>query len=158
MQVVCDAECDDLLPFATKIWCVSVLETATGNIKTYTEREEFVRDSEAWTEIITFNGLGYDHWILWLIWNLSFSVGPDMFNGRPVKLTDALVLSRYLNPDRFGQKHALEVWGEHLGVPKGSHTDFTQLSDEMISYNRQDCLVTFAVYKQLMKELQGDIH
>lgn len=154
MQVVLDCETDTLLPDVSKIWCVSVLDTATGTTLTYTDRESFVRDSEAWTEIISFNGLGFDHWVLWKIWNIPFSVGPDSFNGGPVKLTDALVLSRYLNPDRFGQKHSLAQWGEFLGIPKGEHKDFSQFSDEMMRYNQQDCLVTWSVWTYLQRELQ----
>lgn len=156
MQVVLDVECDDLLPYATKIWCVSVLEVDSGNIRTYTDRNDFIGDSQNWTEIITFNGLGYDHWVLWLIWNIPFTVGPDSFQGFPVKLTDALVHSRYQNPDRFGQKHSLEIWGEFLGIPKGEHKDFSQLSDEMIRYNQQDCRVTLAVWQHLQRELHSD--
>lgn len=156
MQVVLDCETDTLLPEVSKIWCVSVLDTATGTTLTYTDRESFVRDSEAWTEIISFNGLGFDHWVLWKIWNLPFTVGPDSFNGRPVKLTDALVLSRYLFPDRFGQRHKLEVWGEHLGMPKREHEDWTAYSEDMRLRCEQDVRLTYKVYESLLKELQPE--
>lgn len=152
MEIVWDCETDDLLPYTSKIHCISVLETATGNIKTYTEREEFVRDSEQWTHLISFNGVGFDHYVLWLLWNLPFAIGPDTFNGRPVKITDCLVLSRYQHADRNGGAHSLEKWGEVLGFPKLDHKDFTAYSDDMRRYCENDVLLTHEVYKALIKE------
>lgn len=150
--VVLDCECDNLLPFVTQIWCVSVLDTASGEATTYLNKEDFLAVSEDWTEIITHNGVAYDLWVLLLIWNIPFTIGPDTFNGKPVKFVDTLVLSRYLWPDRpWG--HSLEAWGEHLGFPKGSHSDWTQYSEAMAEYNRRDCRVTYEVFKALQKEM-----
>ena len=69
-------------------------------------------------EIVCHNIVGYDL-VLWLKCGLidSFTVGPDSINGRKVKITDSLVLSRYINPDRIGG-HGLEAWGERIGVAK----------------------------------------
>jgi hypothetical protein len=102
---------------------------------------------------VTHNGLGYDLWVLMLLWGCPFTVGPDTFNGKPVKFVDTLTLSRYLWPDRpWG--HGLEAWGEKLGIPKGAHSNFSRYSEEMAVYNRQDCKVTKAVYEYLLKEMQ----
>lgn len=152
MLVFCDVEADNLLPYVKKIWCVSVLDSS-GECVTYTERDAFVEASKSWTTIVMHNGLGYDLWVLLLLWGIPFTVGPDTFNGRPVKYVDTLVLSRYLWPDRpWG--HSLEAWGEKLGMPKGQHSDWTQYSEEMAEYNRQDNRVTKAVYEFLSKEMK----
>lgn len=151
MIVFLDAECDNLLPYVRKIWCVSVLD-ASGECVTYTDRESFLKASEKWTTIVFHNGLGYDLWVLLLVWGIPFTVGPDTFNGKPVKFVDTLVLSRYLNPDRGF--HSLEDWGETLGIPKGEHTNFSEYSEELAEYNRQDCRVTKKVYESLLKEME----
>lgn len=156
MRVVLDAECDDLHPFVSRVFCVCVLELDSGAMHTYLEgdRERFLSESLRWTEWITHNGLGYDYWVLWKLWGIEFGIGPDTVNGRPVTHTDTLVLSRYLNPDREGG-HGLEAWGEKLGFPKLEHKDFTQYTDEMRDYCQQDVRLTAKVYQALQQEMKS---
>lgn len=144
-----DAECDDLLPYTSKIWCVSVL--CNGVMTTYTDRDEFLEASKDWTALCGHNLLAYDLFVLWKLWNIPFSVGPDTFNGKPVEFVDTLVLSRYLNPDRGF--HSLEDWGTHLGHPKLEHKDFSCYSETMRVYCENDVLLTEKVYHHLMKEM-----
>ena len=148
-----DAECDDLLPYTSKIWCVSVL--CNGVMTTYTDRDEFLEASKDWTALCGHNLLAYDLFVLWKLWNIPFSVGPDTFNGKPVEFIDTLVLSRYLWSDRpWG--HSLQNWGEHIGVPKMEHKDFSCYSEEMRVYCENDVKVTEKVFWCLKKEVGGE--
>jgi DNA polymerase I-like protein with 3'-5' exonuclease and polymerase domains len=66
---------------------------------------------------------------------------------------DTLVMSRLFHPDIDGG-HSLASWGQRLGFPKGSHTDWEQLSKEMIDYCMQDVSVTEKLYSALSTQLQ----
>lgn len=158
--IVLDAECDDLHPFVSRIFCVCVLELDSGAMHTYLEgdRERFLSDSLRWTEWITHNGLGYDLWVLWKLWGIEFGIGPDTVNGRPVTHTDTIILSRYLDPDRnpgFQKPHSLEAWGEKLGFRKTHWNDFSGYSEEMEAYCWNDCILTGKVYRELQRELKS---
>ena len=45
-------------------------------------------------------------------------------------------------------------WGNELGFPKGDHTDFSCLSQDMINYCIQDVAVTEAVHEKLVKDME----
>ena len=135
-DVVFDIEADGLEP--TRIWCLADSE---GNL---------VRDGYTFEEGKTYyshNGIGYDYPSLARLWgcdSLHYSEG----------LLDTLVLSRLANPSRDGG-HSLDSWGERLGFQKGSHSDWTEYSDEMADYCRRDVAVTERVLTVLRKELEG---
>ena len=69
------------------------------------------------------------------------------------RVVDTLVLSRLFDPSKSGG-HSLRNWGNELGFPKGDHSDFSCLSQEMIDYCIQDVAVTEAVHKQLIKDME----
>ena len=69
------------------------------------------------------------------------------------RVVDTLVLSRLFDPSKSGG-HSLRNWGNELGFPKGDHSDFSCLSQEMIDYCIQDVAVTEAVHKQLVKDME----
>lgn len=75
---------------------------------------------------------------------------------RPGKITDTLVLSRLLYPDRPGG-HSLRAWGERLNEPKLESPEFHEFSQEMLEYCRGDVRVNARVYQQLRSGLSdGD--
>lgn len=153
MHVWIDIEADNLAPLYTRIWCVGVCEDASGECVTYTERDAFVEAAKQWTTIGGHGILSYDLLALWVLWGTPCSVGPDTFNGKPVKYIDTLVMSRYLNPDR-PHKHGLEDWGQQLGLPKLDHKDFSQYSEEMRVYCERDAALSRAVYHYLKEEMK----
>ena len=128
-------------------------------------------------EILTHNGVGYDLMALQVFNILEYKIyyyldhngnNGEIF-GKPCKITDSLVWSRLLNPDRFGG-HSLEVWGERTGTlktdyrqvcidqgfidpksPKGS--EFQEYYEPMLTYCVDDTIATIATYKALIEEL-----
>jgi DNA polymerase III epsilon subunit-like protein len=58
---------------------------------------------------------------------------------------------RISNPDRKGS-HSLEAWGYRLGVLKGSKPlDWDSFDPMMVAYCLQDCTVTLALHRFLMR-------
>ena len=102
--LICDTEADNLLPYASKVHCISY-KFVGQPVRTLTpdDLSEWKQILAQADEIVCHNIVGYDL-VLWLKCGLidSFTVGPDSINGRKVKITDSLVLSRYINPDRIG--------------------------------------------------------
>lgn len=139
MRVAIDVEADNLFPFITKIWCMSVLDIDTGEVSTYRECPSNV---DEWELVIGHNLLGFDYWALWKVWGVQLPLD---------RCVDTLVHSRTLWPDRPWQ-HSLEAWGEHLGMPKGDHSDWTQYSEAMKEYCEQDTRICAAIYKALCQE------
>jgi DNA polymerase I-like protein with 3'-5' exonuclease and polymerase domains len=77
---------------------------------------------------------------------------------------DTLILSRLKHPDLrnddFGTlnsgfpkdlvgSHSLKAWGHRLGIHKGDAPNFTEYSDEMLEYCKQDVRVTVALFQHL---------
>lgn len=69
------------------------------------------------------------------------------------RVTDTLVTSRTLYPDRDGG-HSLREWGSRLGYPKGDFTDFEKLSPEMLEYCERDVRLNFEIWKRLCKNIE----
>lgn len=124
-------------------------------------------------EVIGHNIISYDLMVLKLALGIDFQIGcpalgiPDMIGGRPIKITDTLVLSKTLNPDR--PQHSIAYHGSILGLekidwrgkaielgliestePKGS--EFRVYHDEMGVYMDRDIEVNERVYTMLMRE------
>jgi DNA polymerase I len=93
--------------------------------------------------VVGHNLIGYDMPVLERLWGITVA---------PERVLDTLVLSRLYEPSKSGG-HSLRNWGECLGFPKGDHTDWTQLSQEMIDYCIRDVEVTEAVHQNLMQNM-----
>ncbi len=91
------------------------------------------------------NGIGFDVPVVERLWNVTL--------GRS-RVVDTLVLSRLADPSKSGG-HSLRNWGNILGFPKGDHSDWSQLSEAMITYCMKDVEVTQAVHEKLLKDLKG---
>lgn len=108
-----------------KLWCVVIRDIYTDEIAV-AEKEQITKE---WMQeqlkgckyLIGHNVLKFDFLVLKLFGVLDYSVGyldePDLIFGEKTKIIDTLILSRILNPDRFGG-HSLESWGERTGQKK----------------------------------------
>lgn len=126
------------------------------------------------TEIVLHNGIDYDLLVLKaakIIDNYEvdeFDSHNCTINGRRVRIVDSMVLSKVMNPDRYGG-HSLAEWGSRVGEaktdwraeaielglithssPKGA--EFKQWHPRMLDYCEQDTLVNYKTYVRLMEE------
>ncbi len=65
------------------------------------------------------------------------------------KLFDTLIVSRLMYPDRQNHpmgSNSLKSWGEFFKFPKGEFHDFSELTDEMVKYCKQDVAITVKIF------------
>lgn len=131
-------------------------------------------------ELIGHNSIPYDHTVMMAAWGLDFEIGvfegeagthyklkKDSLCGKPITITDTLVMSKTLNPDR--PQHSIDYFGRLLGLEKidwrakaielglidanaSKGAEFKTYHPEMLVYNKRDCHVGIKVWKMLLKE------
>ena len=138
-MIYLDLEANGLTP--DTIWCVVTKENGVTLVHGDPDSlSEALRGSQS---VVGHNLIGYDMPVLERLWGITVA---------PERVLDTLVLSRLYEPSKLGG-HSLRNWGECLGFPKGDHTDWSQLSQEMIDYCIQDVNVTEAVHQKLMQNM-----
>jgi DNA polymerase I len=143
---VFDIETNDLLQKLTRMWILCAYNLNTRKLHYWLEgdlgwQEEFDKA----TLVVGHNILGFDVFALKKLFGYEF---PKTCN-----MHDTLIMSQTLDYKRFGNEgHSLRVWGDALGFPKGDHSDWSQFSEEMLEYCKQDVLVSVKVYETLLEE------
>ena len=96
-------------------------------------------------EVIGHNIVNYDLPMLQLLEMIDYRVeypgnGSHTLFGKPIQITDTLIWSKLLNPDRLDKygKHGLGAWGGRLGNYKGDYHKFDSFDWEMCVYCNQD--------------------
>lgn len=140
MEVVFDIETDGLNPTAIHV----MVAKEVGVKGNYIIRgpKAFAKFAPKVTKWIAHNGVGFDNKVVEKLWGYKIPLS---------KTVDTLVLSRLFDPTRKGG-HRLEDWGKRLGEYKGEFNDWSQYSEEMKEYCKQDVKVTELVYQELLKE------
>lgn len=141
--------------------------------------KEFILDSA--TELIAHNQISYDLTVFKAAFGMTFEIGVnegvrhesfydtlrDSVCGKPITITDTLILSKVLNPDRpahsidyFGKLHgemkidwrakAVEIGLIEHNAPKGA--EFLVYHPEMLIYNKQDVRSNIKTWKMLLRE------
>lgn len=147
MKRICfDIETDNLLQKCTRCWIVALQDLETG------EKKQFLEGDLGWQEylsnaklVVGHNILGFD---LPALQKLFKYVLP-----KSVVVHDTLIMSMVLDYNRGG--HSLGAWGERLGNPKIDFEDFSQFTEEMLTYCIQDVNVNVDVYKKLLDEFKA---
>ena len=137
--VFIDIETDSL--DATQIYCAVTLEG--GKYIEWisgTTLQEYLDDAT----VVAHNGLSFDFPVLAKLWNVRLKME---------NMRDTLVLSMMDNPAREGG-HSLKSWGERLGSAKIEFNDFSQYTEEMMEYCKQDVKLCSQVYNYLQHTLQ----
>lgn len=145
-----------------KTWCIVLRHIDSGTVKTFVgdeiTKENLQHSLRKCTELIGHNIIQFDLPVLMLYGLLDYEVGypdsPSLLYGQPVTLTDTMLWSKLLSPDRLGN-HSLKAWGKRLGDYKGDFGDWSQFSQEMLDYCVQDTKVNSSILAALIKE-QGD--
>ena len=140
-MIYLDLEANGLTP--DTIWCVVTREN--GETEVHLDKRSLRKALDGSVSVCGHNLIGYDLPVLERLWGISVA---------PERIVDTLVLSRLYDPSRQGG-HSLRSWGESLGFPKGDHSDWSRLSQEMIEYCIRDVEVTEAVHKSLTRDMSG---
>lgn len=140
MEVVFDIETDGLNP--TAIHLMVAKEVGVKGNYIIRGPKAFAKFAPKVTKWIAHNGVGFDNKVVEKLWGYKIPLS---------KTVDTLVLSRLFNPMRKGG-HRLEDWGKRLEEYKGEFNDWSQYSEEMKEYCKQDVKVTELVYQELLKE------
>lgn len=141
--VYIDIETDGLNP--SVIWVACCRHNGVAEVICNEEDFKAYVSSKGEAKWVFHNGIGFDVPVVARLWNFTFPRD---------SIVDTLVLSRLADPSKSGG-HSLRNWGNTLGFPKGDHSDWSQLSEEMITYCMKDAEVTQAVHEKILKELRG---
>jgi DNA polymerase-1 len=95
-------------------------------------------------EWIGHNSIAFDSVVLSNLWGITIPVS---------RQSDTLVMSRLWEPTL--DKHSLEAWGNRLGEKKIEFKEFTEYTEEMKVYCKQDVKITERLYTTLSKNLKG---
>jgi len=144
-SLIFDIETDGIE--ATKLWCLSILDTSNQEQHSYgpSELQEGLSALMEADTLIGHNIIGYD---IPVIKNLTSIDLNDK------KIVDTLVLSRLFNPVREGG-HGLERWGYILKSHKINFNDYSKFTLNMLKYCEQDVLLNYKVYERLKQEAAG---
>ena len=128
---------------ADKIWCIVCKHGDTYYQFKEDRLHRFAELIKQTEEVIGHNIIGFDIPVV----NTIF--GYDVFAN--CKVTDTLVLSRLLNPMIEGG-HSLKNWGTKLGQNKIHFEQFDYVSEDMLTYCRNDVELTERLYKFLINK------
>jgi len=127
---------------ATKVWCIVTKEVDASTHKVWTypydDFAKYVKKVDLW---VAHNGLSFDIPTIERLLGIAID---------PKSVVDTFVVSRTVNYPNYST-HSLDEIGASLGLRKVPFTDFSQLTDEMIEYCKQDVDVTQRVYKKYSK-------
>lgn len=197
MRKVIDIEANNLLNHETidylkapyelkstyRVWCLVMRDIDNPLlVHSFVGKEEIDKFIDEHLPLITVlvahNGIDYDFLVLKLMYREKFTYTFPWktgelatLNGKPVDMVDTLVVSKTLNPDRYGG-HSLDEWGKRLGeqktdwrgealtlgliepgAPRGA--EFAQYHPRMLDYCSQDTNVNVKLFHKLEEE-KGD--
>ena len=126
---------------ASLIWCCVTEDVDTGEVICHTKPQSLEPLIAEYDKIIGHNLIGFDAPKLREHWNVGI---------RRSQVVDTLTMSRLLNPVLEGG-HSLRAWGVRLGGQgKIDFEDYDGgLTDEMITYCKQDVHLTVRLYNHL---------
>ena len=141
--VVLDIETDALN--ATQIHCMVARDVKTDEVTEFIQEEcytQFPQWSKTIDKFYMHNGISFDGRIINKLTDANLPMS---------KIVDTLILSQLFNPIR-DKGHSLAAWGDRLGFPKGTLTDFSSYSKEMLAYCNLDVDVTYKLLRRLTGE------
>lgn len=145
MQVVFDIETDGLDP--SRVWVIVTQEVGSKEqhvwLEPFTDFIGYAKGVDTW---IAHNGLSFDVPVV----NRLIA---DVID--PHSVYDTFVCSRLLQYP-FYKTHSLKEMGASLKEYKGEFNDWSQLSDEMIEYCKQDVTVNMKIWERMKRDVLSD--
>lgn len=168
---IADIETDNLLLDATTIHCIAIKlikENDEGTTRVYTSRyimgssgsiQEGITILKEADKVVFHNGIKFD------IPCINKLTNENLWNY--CKVDDTLLMSQLAYPNmliidsnnsklspRSKGSHSLKAWGYRLGELKGTYGEqedaWDILTEEMVTYCKQDVDVTYKLYKRLL--------
>lgn len=169
-MLIWDIETDGLLDTVSKLWCLSIYDTETDRLDSYSPADVtkgVERLSEALQQDIPICGHNIINFDIPALEKL-YSWFKVPFN-KHYLVHDTLVMARliYSNidtidlglmksnklPKKLYKSHSLKAWGYRLGELKGEYGEqedaWAVYVPEMLEYNKQDVKVTYELWKKL---------
>lgn len=144
----------------TDVWCLCAFDTNTQTMHTAEGDDEIEALLPLFAKadyVVGHNSIGFDYPVL-----------KKRYGFKHPNVLDTLVMARCIYPDikewDFKRKdmpndligrHSLEAWGNRIGCHKmdyGKTTDWSECSEDMMEYCRQDVVVTRELYGYLMRK------
>lgn len=147
-----DIETDSLK--AERIYVCCVEDVDTNQRWTFTDAGRFNAFWPAGAVAVGHNAISFDVPVLRRLWGSNIRLSETV---------DTLVLSLLYNPrlprpegytGRAGA-HSLKAWGYRLGEHKIDFDDWSELTEDMIEYCRQDVAVTVKLYHALCSKMNS---
>ena len=153
MELIFDAEADNLYDGVTKVHCIATKDIRKGTALSWHDDPELPRAgtvadgleymSKA-TRLIGHNIIGYDFPVLRKLFGWEYKGD----------VTDTLILSRLFQPDREGF-HSLDAWGKRLGYPKVIVKRWDIFNAHIMLRCTDDVEINHLTLKALRAEVRG---
>jgi DNA polymerase I len=144
MQLVFDLETDGLLDTVTTIFCCGIYNIDTNESKVLTNEKEILDVLNKATVLIGQNIFGYDLIVLKQLFNFDY---------QNKTCIDTKLMAQLIYPDRHKgySLNALSI--DLLGDKKLESPMFDKLTDEMITYCKQDTELTYKIFDFMSDKL-----
>lgn len=162
MALIFDLETDGLLDEVSKIHCLVIKDTETGEVRSFTSEysiDEGILVLQGADLIAGHNVIKYDIPVIKKLYP-DFSIAESkVFDTlvatrliwANVKDTDNVLLKQEKLPGKLFGSHSLAAWGYRLGNYKGDYSGgWETFSQEMLDYCRQDVEVTAQLYLKIV--------
>ena len=145
MSVILDIETDSLKP--TKVHCIVAKDLDNSQVHVWDQNnlDKFKPWSHTVDKFIMHNGISFDAPAL------NRLLGTDIKLGQ---IKDTLIMSQLFDPIRT-DGHSLAAWGKRLGFSKMEQENFSEYTEDMLEYCKNDVLLTEKVYNRLNDEGKG---
>jgi DNA polymerase-1 len=145
---IADVESDGFLDAMTKLWTIQIGRANSDEVTVYADQpgypplQEGIDRLKAADKVVFHNGMKFDIHAINKIYPGTLE---------PEKIYDTMVGGRLLFPQY--KTHSLDAWGERLKCAKGKYEgDFSEFTEELATYAKQDVVVTRKIWDLLMKK------
>lgn len=147
---IADCETNGLLDTMDRIWMIQIGRADSEDVDVYADqpgyppiREGIERLKRA-DRYVFHNGCKFDMDAINMIYPGTIVLD---------KMFDTMIVGSMLEPT--DKAISLKDVGRRMGIHKGEHSDWSRFSEEMVTYGKQDIVVTRARYRELVKMLDG---